>query len=474
VEALNGYRPCQTGGEENPVFDFLFRRVDTSGAYGKHGDGGARTVADDPLPAIEILNAIFFDAPADAATDPAAAFAGVFAAAAAAAGEAYTAAAAAAAGDAYTVHMLAEAAAANPNATEAAAVAAAATTGEAFAAAAAAVSGSTPPEPTSPPVVTAGTDLLHPSFIVPCFGGLGFTGNEDNYYDRWNSSLALVLTHRAGIPISMSIMYAAVARRAGLAVHFVNAPGHFMSRVGPTAQDPRVHLIDVFNRGNVTSMPGSDFHPQFLQTPEARDVCVRVLNNLRMICGDKSEGKSPFNIIGREPLRFALASATIALMPTHTELREERLALATGNGYFADAVEDMHQMIGRACAPFYAQTQKEKHEKKLALLRAEFREKSQRLLPTGTIVQVGKILSIVPKISILSGFLGNRISLLPVFLGTSHPAVTNKNVMTSKNVVKLDKLPEETLRNRDHMLILGDSFESFDVQRGGAVQVESS
>jgi len=24
VEALNGYRPCQTGGEENPVFDFLF------------------------------------------------------------------------------------------------------------------------------------------------------------------------------------------------------------------------------------------------------------------------------------------------------------------------------------------------------------------------------------------------------------------------------------------------------------------
>ncbi|MEX2560199.1 MAG: transglutaminase-like domain-containing protein [Pirellulales bacterium] len=56
----------------------------------------------------------------------------------------------------------------------------------------------------------------------------GFRGNTDAYYDPRNSYLNEVLDRRLGIPISLGIVYLAVAARAGLAIHGVAAPGHFV------------------------------------------------------------------------------------------------------------------------------------------------------------------------------------------------------------------------------------------------------
>jgi regulator of sirC expression with transglutaminase-like and TPR domain len=65
------------------------------------------------------------------------------------------------------------------------------------------------------------------------FGDLRFAGNETDYEDPRNSFLNDVLDRRTGIPITLSLLYMEVARRAGLAVEGINFPGHFLLRCRP-------------------------------------------------------------------------------------------------------------------------------------------------------------------------------------------------------------------------------------------------
>ena len=58
----------------------------------------------------------------------------------------------------------------------------------------------------------------------------GFRGNTEDYYDPRNSFLNDVLDRRLGIPITLSVVYVAVAARAGLAAAGVGLPGHFVVR----------------------------------------------------------------------------------------------------------------------------------------------------------------------------------------------------------------------------------------------------
>lgn len=60
---------------------------------------------------------------------------------------------------------------------------------------------------------------------------LGFHGNQHEFYTTANSFVHLVLRKRTGIPISLSIVYMAVAARLGIDVQGVNSPGHFLLRV---------------------------------------------------------------------------------------------------------------------------------------------------------------------------------------------------------------------------------------------------
>ncbi len=68
------------------------------------------------------------------------------------------------------------------------------------------------------------------------FQELGFRGNTEQYYDARNSYLNEVLDRRTGIPITLSLVYIEVARRAGLDVEGVGLPGHFVVRVQTAAR----------------------------------------------------------------------------------------------------------------------------------------------------------------------------------------------------------------------------------------------
>jgi regulator of sirC expression with transglutaminase-like and TPR domain len=80
------------------------------------------------------------------------------------------------------------------------------------------------------------------------FSELGFTGNEENYYDPENSYLNRVIDRRTGNPINLSLLYILVARRLNLPVAGIGLPGHFICRYQSSAAEV---YIDAFNHGKL-------------------------------------------------------------------------------------------------------------------------------------------------------------------------------------------------------------------------------
>jgi regulator of sirC expression with transglutaminase-like and TPR domain len=87
------------------------------------------------------------------------------------------------------------------------------------------------------------------------FEELGFVGNEADYSDPRNSFLNEVIDRRTGIPITLSLVYMEVARRAGLPVEGVNFPGHFLlrCRAGREHRYTEDLIIDPFHGGALLS-----------------------------------------------------------------------------------------------------------------------------------------------------------------------------------------------------------------------------
>src|SRR5262245_30185578 len=86
------------------------------------------------------------------------------------------------------------------------------------------------------------------------FNELGFFGNREQYEDPRNSCLNEVLDRKTGIPITLSLVYIEVARRAGIRTEGINFPGHFLVRALQDlhTDDPGEGLIiDPFHGGAI-------------------------------------------------------------------------------------------------------------------------------------------------------------------------------------------------------------------------------
>lgn len=124
------------------------------------------------------------------------------------------------------------------------------------------------------------------------FQELGFRGNTEQYYDPRNSYLNEVLDRRTGIPITLSLVYIEVARRAGLEVEGVGLPGHFVVRVQTPA---RSLLVDPFHAGTLLTEKDCQerldrifsgklkLEPKMLRACGRKDMIERVLRNLKAI-----------------------------------------------------------------------------------------------------------------------------------------------------------------------------------------------
>jgi regulator of sirC expression with transglutaminase-like and TPR domain len=124
----------------------------------------------------------------------------------------------------------------------------------------------------------------------------GFEGNRQRYEDPRNSCLNEVLERRTGIPITLSVVYMEVARRAGLRIEGVNFPGHFLVRCKGSSDKPGGGLIiDPFHRGALLTEhdcrvllqrhvgPEVAFSRSLLSSATRAQVVARMLLNLKRL-----------------------------------------------------------------------------------------------------------------------------------------------------------------------------------------------
>ncbi len=122
------------------------------------------------------------------------------------------------------------------------------------------------------------------------FDELGFHGNEDDYYDPRNSFLGEVLRRKTGLPITLSLVYVEVGKRAGLTLAGVGFPGHYLVRLeeegGPRFVDPfhggraleEEGLKSLLREGSGQEVP---LDPAFLRPATERETLTRLLYNLK-------------------------------------------------------------------------------------------------------------------------------------------------------------------------------------------------
>jgi regulator of sirC expression with transglutaminase-like and TPR domain len=78
----------------------------------------------------------------------------------------------------------------------------------------------------------------------------GFHGEDDDYYDPRSALLSEALERHAGLPITLSILYIELSRRAGIEAVGVALPGRFLVKfTGPFG----VLVVDPFDGGRVLS-----------------------------------------------------------------------------------------------------------------------------------------------------------------------------------------------------------------------------
>ena len=115
----------------------------------------------------------------------------------------------------------------------------------------------------------------------------GFTGDAASYDAPLNADLIRVLDRRQGLPVSLSVLYVAIARRLGWAAYVLGTPGHVLVRIG---DEPFV-VIDPFNDGSQLDAPqlealirqfagpGATLRPEYFEPAPNRTVLIRLLQN---------------------------------------------------------------------------------------------------------------------------------------------------------------------------------------------------
>ena len=115
----------------------------------------------------------------------------------------------------------------------------------------------------------------------------GFRGDVDDYYNPKNNFLNEVIEKRSGIPITLSILYAEIAKHIGLDIRIVGFPSHVIVKYNEET------VLDPFNQGKLLTIDdlneilyrnyGEDveFLPEFLNEISPEQVLIRMVRNLK-------------------------------------------------------------------------------------------------------------------------------------------------------------------------------------------------
>lgn len=120
-----------------------------------------------------------------------------------------------------------------------------------------------------------------------------FKANIQDYYNPMNSYLNIVLQHKSGIPITLSIIYMRIAHALDFKLYPVNFPAHFL--VKHILEDDNAEIIiDPFNSGRIMddyalkelldqSYPRQNvpLTRAFVEKATPTQVLIRMLNNVK-------------------------------------------------------------------------------------------------------------------------------------------------------------------------------------------------
>jgi regulator of sirC expression with transglutaminase-like and TPR domain len=109
------------------------------------------------------------------------------------------------------------------------------------------------------------------------------TGNHHDYYHPRNCYLPWVIEFRQGLPLTLTMVYILVGRRAGLHVEGISAPGHFVARLGDVYFDPYYsgRLISEGEWERITAEVSESQRSHLMHPCSPAQMAHRLLINLR-------------------------------------------------------------------------------------------------------------------------------------------------------------------------------------------------
>jgi len=172
----------------------------------------------------------------------------------------------------------------------------------------------------------------------------GFRGNADDYGSPDNSFLDCVLERKVGLPITLSVVYLEVARRAGIPLYGVPFPGHFL--VAREVGEQRRLVLDPFHQGEILTETGCRellervapqlrFEPAMLTPAPVELITYRMLANLRRIYLEREDAERG----------LAVVDLLLLLAPNHPGELRTRAALYATMGAFRAALKDVERCL---------------------------------------------------------------------------------------------------------------------------------
>jgi regulator of sirC expression with transglutaminase-like and TPR domain len=171
----------------------------------------------------------------------------------------------------------------------------------------------------------------------------GFVGDQESYDDPANADLIRVIDRRRGLPVSLSILYVAAARRMGWTAEVLDVPGHVLVLIGHEAVPT---IIDPFRGGmfvsdqqlaalvtaNMTGVPAAVRHVAAMAN---RAVLVRLLLN------QASRAKQA----GKNQRALELYRRMTMIAPSHGPVWWERARLELDDGDTGAARHSLTAML---------------------------------------------------------------------------------------------------------------------------------
>ena len=135
-------------------------------------------------------------------------------------------------------------------------------------------------------------DVKNPTYLISMlnehlFENLGFSGDDDDYYNPKNNFLNEVIDKKVGLPITISIFYTEVAKFIGLELKIIGFPGHILVKYNEEMildpfYDGRLLDIDDLQEILNNNFEGEvEFKPEFLDEVDDEQILVRLTRNLK-------------------------------------------------------------------------------------------------------------------------------------------------------------------------------------------------